>query len=68
MKKCLVVVYGADGGGDVDRERLGRFFDGGAVAERAKAWRTGAELSELGFMLTCSISIGFKIDGSIHFC
>ena len=57
MKKCLVVVYGAVGGGEVESDLRGRFFDGGAVADLAKVCRTGAGLSDLGFKLICSNSI-----------
>ncbi len=56
MKKYFVV-NGADGGGEVDRDRLDNDLVGGAVADRAKAWRIGIGLPVFGFMLTRSNSI-----------
>ena len=53
MKKYLCV-KGAEGGGDVEGERREIVFGGGAVAERAKACRTGIGLSVAGFILPVS--------------
>jgi hypothetical protein len=64
MKKYFVV-NGADGGGEVDSERLDNDFVGGAVADRAKAWRIGIGLPVLGFILIRSNSITQKSDEQI---
>ena len=66
MKKYLCV-KGAEGGGDVERERREIVFGGGAVADRANACRTGIGLSVAGFILLLFTWFCSKKIGSPHF-